>query len=251
MGFFDRKKGRTQRSGSAVDAALLSELSRYGHGHFAVLAPSVPVAPEVEFDVNRRFLQFGRPFVCELISAASASPSWLAVGAERALLSATTLDPADPAAAPLLDAAVRHLRARVIPPGMVTGYEWEHWLIIRADLEAQGEPAAWAVRAGEPERGTVQLIPPARDETRHIVTMDHGPHSNTLLVLRDGDEYALLIEAPWSVDDPTRSRREDARSSDLWDIYLAASRALQTPPAWTADDFAPFDGMPRPNLSPD
>lgn len=233
-----------------VDASLLDGLGEYGRGEFAALAAGITAAPEVEMAVAHRVVHLGEGFVHDLAASATDAGGWVAVGAERAIATVTGSNLDNPVEKALLNVAVGHLRARRIPPVMVTGLEWECWLAMRADLEAQNAPAFWAVRAPEPDRGSHQLRALAPGEERHVATIDHRPESNRYFVRREGSEYVWEVDAPWSSENPTRGRSEQSRKDDLWDLYAEMGRSLGLPPAFVVDDFAPFDGIPRPDMAP-
>ncbi len=244
----DRARAFAARPNALIDPALLSSLAAYARGEFAPLDPDIVPALEAELEVAKRFAHFGDDFVKALVGAAS-TPSWHAVGAERALLTVTPIGGTSESLRPLLDAAVAHLRARLIPPIMLSGVEWNRWLDIRAERESRNEPTDWWVPAAEPQPGSHDLRPLSDGESRHVLTLDHSPESNMYFVRRDGDKYIWENDRPWSIDDPRRVRSETSRSSSLWALYLEMGRSLGMRPAWTTEDFAPFDGLPRPDLS--
>jgi hypothetical protein len=227
---------------SPVDQALLVRLARHGRGGYADFDPEIDPAPEVENEVALRFAHFGSDFVQEIVRDAAREGGWSAVGCERALFSATTVKESDPGLQRLLEVAVRHLRARVVPPMTVTGFEWAHW--------AQSGDGAWAVLGTPPARGSCVLTEPGPGEARHVATLTWHPFSNKFLVAQMQDEFVWIVDAPQSHDDPSRAWREAARNTDLWALYEEIAGTLQATPAWTAEDFAPFVLVPQMDLRP-
>ena len=173
---------------------------------------------------------------------------WAVYGASRTIwefLSVSRNSPFShhPAYIALMNAALDFLRANGVPPMMVSRYEWDYW------LDNGGTMDTWLPRQPTPSPAEAPINELLPGEVRRVAQMTSAPDSNVILV-RQGEngQYAALIDAKWSDEDPRRVQNPWKSAGSLYDLYIQIGLSLQTPWYWCDRELEPYFPLPRPRI---
>jgi len=119
MGLFGRRRGQSRNSES-VDVSLVDELESFGK--FSFDPPNKPSPGDLEFRAYQS-AQADRSRFLQLMANAAARGGWMAIGAERLVVSVVGGDLPDPEYDTLMRAAVDAIQRMGCWPAHATGYE--------------------------------------------------------------------------------------------------------------------------------
>jgi hypothetical protein len=181
--------------------------------------------------------------IAELYAAATTSPEreLATLGAYRLMAESDDgLD--DLRYLELCDDALEHLRALGFASGHLTGSEARRWIETHGDLRTSFD-AIVDVDVPAPDEAPVPA-PLAPGEARMVALMAALPDGNALFAEhRAGAGYVVVVEAPWSVEDPRRSRtdlQDLGVFGSLPDLLRALGARLGIPPHWADEDLKPY-----------
>lgn len=183
-------------------------------------------------------------FLTDLAQAVVPIGGWSAYGAERLLMDVVSGHPKDhPGYVQIMDASVAFLRSNGVPPMLVSGYEWDHW------INSGGTIDTWINRRPLPPRESTVISPLAVGETRKVAQDTNYPGSNMTFVRADApDSFAWVTEARYSDEDPTRSQWDNESATALYDLYIRIGFAAQIPTCWYDPELEPFFPLPQPSI---
>ena len=184
-------------------------------------------------------------FLVALARAVLPVSGWAAYGASRViweLLSPSASESVrqHPSYKAIMSAAIEFLRANGVPPMMVRGYEWDHWLASGGTIDT------WLPRLPTPSPEEAPIAPLLPGESRKVAQLTSKSDSAVILVRRDGEgRYCALIDAKRSEEDPRRVQNEWKSAGSLYELYIAIGLSLQTPQHWCDSDLEPYFPLPR------
>jgi hypothetical protein len=185
-------------------------------------------------------------FLVALAGAVLQVGGWAAYGASRTiweLLSPSVSIRQHPSYNAIMNAALAFLRANGVPPMMVRGYEWNHW------LDSGGTIDTWVPRRSTPSHEEAPISELLPGETRRVTQRTSERDSNAILVRRNGDgRYCALIDAKWSDEDPRRVQNEWKFAESLYELYIQIGLAMQVPTYWYDRELEPYFPLLRPGI---
>jgi hypothetical protein len=212
-----------------------------GYGRFEFDPQSNPLPGDLEYRAWQLAQSDQEAFLRNMAGNARAG-GWAAYGAERLIVSVISGDLQHPLFDEVMLAALTFLRENLVPPSRLSGYEWSWW------STHQGASEAWLIGSAPPSQQDAD-IPQLRDsEERVLAQMTAQPNGNLIVAVQRGDHVVALIDAPWSDEDPTRSRNEWQSAPNLHELYLKVGAALQAPPHWVRPELVPYIPLPPSNL---
>lgn len=141
----------------------------------------------------------------------------------------------------LLDGALEMLKDKGHSSGILNRYEADRWIQTHGDLRYSFDGI---VEVAPPPTGS---RPPVADlvngESRLVAIMGPEHDANRLFVERnEGGTYVVMIEAPQSADDPTRSKGPwpGVSGSSMEEILVRLGAELQLSTYWAHDDLQPY-----------
>jgi hypothetical protein len=182
-------------------------------------------------------------FLVSLASLAEETGGWSAYGAERLMIEVAGGDLPHPAYGRIMDAALNFLRSNGVPPKMVTGHEWTHW------LDSGGTVDTWVPRRPPPTEDDAPISELQVGQTRRLAQLSGDPESNVFLVQRAQDgRYCWMIDSKASDDDPRRTQWVYRTSEALHELYIQIGLNLQVPPHWYDSELELYFPLPIPTL---
>jgi hypothetical protein len=229
-------------------ALLVNLLDRFGRDAFDPLGVlGLPPQPSFDFmEVLPLIEQAGTDparFTAAMQSVAAEPPTWAMYGACRLMFEAFSMEAAaGPDRAVVVDGGIRFLRAYGVPPMHVPGFIWNRFIATGGTIQT------WLPARPVPGHGDVTLTPLAPGETRLVAILTAAPDSNRILASKLGDQFAQVVEARTSDDDPTRTTWVNQQGPTLHDLFIAIGSALQSPTHWHHPELEAFIPLPRPAL---
>jgi hypothetical protein len=181
-------------------------------------------------------------FLALLAAEVLPAGGWAAFGGERLVKELLSGGLDDPSYLRMMDTALDFLRSLGVPASHLNGYEWTRWQTTRGATEG------WLAGKRPPIRGTAAITPLQPNETRLLAQAEAGANSNLFYAQRRDVGVALVIDSPYSDDDPTRSRRDWKNVTDLHDALTELGVALEVPPFWHHTELLPFIPLERPRV---
>jgi hypothetical protein len=143
----------------------------------------------------------------------------------------------------IMNAALAFLRANGVPPMMVKGYEWDHW------VNNGGTSDTWIPRRPTPSLDEAPISQLQPGETRRVTQLTSKTDSNAILVRRNGDgRYCALIDAKLSDEDARRDQNEWKFAASLYELYIQIGLAMQVPTYWYDQELEPYFPLSRPRI---
>lgn len=177
-------------------------------------------------------------FIRALADACVPAGGWAVYGADRTVVNLVGSSPPGDDWLRILDGSIEFLRTNYVPPVRVPPYAWERF------VDSGGTANTWLPLRPAPDRAATRITAPGDGEVRRLVNLGPTPDANVVVLRRDGDHYVVLIDAPRSDDDPTRSQREWKRGTDLYDLYLDIAWSHQVWD-WADPEIEPFFPAPK------
>lgn len=181
-------------------------------------------------------------FVTALATATLPVGGWTVFGAARLIRELLGHEYSHPAADEIREAGLQWLRDNGVPAALfVAPVDWEFW------LEHGGKMEPWLpLRASyHPEDAPITEL--QAGELRRVARHTSHPDSNEVYVRRNGDrDYVVVVDAPRSDEDPSRSRFETMHAETLRDVYKEMGAGLQMLPYWCDSELEPFIPYGRP-----
>jgi hypothetical protein len=184
-------------------------------------------------------------FLDTLADLAEERGGWTAYGAERLMVDVAVVggNVKIPFYDRIMTTSLSFLRASGVPPKMVTGYEWRHW------LDSGGTTENWIPRRPTPTATAARISGLGVGETRRLAQLSARAKSSVLLVKHDEpDRFCWLTDAPQSDDDPTRVQWVQLTGGSLHEIYVRIGLYLQIPPYWHDRELEPYFPLPEPTF---
>jgi hypothetical protein len=121
---------------------MVADLERFGKHMYDSAADLWPSAwGDFVTPMYDRYRADHRAFLATLAEIAEERGGWVAYGAERLMIEIAGGNLTYPAYRRIMDASLEFLRMNRVPPMMVTGYEWKHW------LNTGGDVGSWMPRS--------------------------------------------------------------------------------------------------------
>jgi len=247
MGWFGR---RERRQDSPLPPDIVSLLEMYGRSKFDLYGTGVAQGLDtsrtwmLEPDLYPVAQADPDAFVTALATAALPVGGWTVFGAARLIRELLGNEYSHPASDEIRVAGLQWLRDNGVPAALfVAPVDWEFW------LEHGGKTEPWL-----PQRpGYHPQDAPVTDlqigEMRKVAQIKASPDSNVVYVRRDGEhDYAVVVDAPHSDDDPRRSQFETKHAETLRDLYTEMGAGLQMLPYWCDRELAAFIPYDRPHI---
>jgi hypothetical protein len=182
-------------------------------------------------------------FLTELADLAEENEGWTAYGAERLMIEMIGGNLNHPTYGRIMNSSLAFLRATGVPPKMVTGYEWDHWLASGGSLEL------WVSRRPVPTPAQAPISGLAPGQRRRLAQLTREDQSSAYFVQRAPEgNYSLILDVRYSYDDPRRTERTELTAESLHELYVWAGLVLQTPPYWFDRELEPYFPLPMPTL---
>ena len=160
-------------------------------------------------------------FIRALANACVPVAGWAVYGADRTVVNLVGSSPPGDDWLRILDGSIEFLRANYVPPIRVPPYAWKRF------VDSGGTANSWLSLREAPDREATCITALSDGEVRRLVKLGPTPDANLVVLRRDGDQFVALIDARQSDDDPSRSRREWKRGTDLYDLYLDVAWSCQ------------------------
>jgi len=219
-------------------------MERFGRFEFDPLNSDLD-ATVVWSELQAPFLDFAQAepdrFTSALVAEVLPAGGFALYGAARTVWNLLGSDFRHPAYDTVRMAGLEFFRANGVPKNRLTANDWSFWQRHRGE-----EP--WLVGRPRPAPETAGIAPLAPGETRPIAVITSAPDSNVLFVRAAGGGFQVIVEAPASDTDPTRSVFEWFGAPALYDLYVRVGETLQVPAHWVSDELAPFIPLPAPTL---
>jgi hypothetical protein len=177
-------------------------------------------------------------FIRALADACVPVGGWAVYGADRTVINLVGSSPPGDDWLRILHGSIEFLRANYVPPIRIPPYAWERF------VDSGGTANTWLPLREAPDREATRITALADGEVRRLVRLGSAPDANLVVLQRDGDHYVALIDARQSDDDPSRSRREWKRGTDLYDLYLDIAWSCQIWD-WADPEIEPFFPAPK------
>ena len=240
MGIFRRN------AASAPGGIPAAELERFGRSVYDPVENRWPwpsAATDLIVPMYQRYQAGPDQFLAALADIAETHGGWAAYGAERLMIEVAGNNRGHAAYARIMGASLSFLRSRGVPPKMVTGYEWNHW------IDSGGDNETWVPRRPTPSEDDAPISPLAPGETRRLAQLFASSDSNVFLVRKEEDgRYAWIVDARYSDEDPRRTRRVQRTAESLHNLYANIGLTLQVPPYWHDRELEPYIPLSRPAL---
>jgi len=166
---------------------------------------------------------------------------WVALGAERLVVSVVGANLAHPAYAEIMEAALGFLRQNGVANNRLTGYEWEFW--------GRNHPGkSWQVGRPLPHRDDWSGTPLTDGEMRRVAQMTADPGSNLVVIEQRNGVFVAVIDAARNEEDPRRVRNDWYQAESLYDLFVLLGNALQIPPYWVHEELAPLIPLAPPRI---
>lgn len=184
-------------------------------------------------------------FYRDLMQASGGRPGWGAVGACKLVVE---LGPSgfdqDPRWHALAELGLTFLRQRRIHKAMLTGYESTYWYKHHPNED-------WFEPITVPDRATAAL--PQVPVGGEYLLAQNGPGGNRnkiILCQRPDDQYDVMIEGPYSDEDPTITRTDTPwyTSKDVYGLLAQIGGTFWDAPAYVCPELKPFM-LPPPDYS--
>ena len=246
MSLFRRSAASTRRPWRQSDGRMAADLERFGRHMYDQVERPWPwqsVAEDFLIPMYHCYEAGHDVFLLALADIVGQYGGWAAYGAERLMIEVAGGNLGHPVYGQIMNASLDFLRASGVPPKMVTGYEWEHW------LASGGNNESWVRRRPTPTSEQAKISDLSPGETRRLAQLTSDGQSNLFLVRREpSGDYCWIVDARYSDDDPRRTEREQLTARSLHEIYVQIGLSLQVPPYWFDRELEPYFPLPMPAL---
>jgi hypothetical protein len=246
MGFFRRRQKQPGLPGN-----IISMMERFGRFEFNPQGSNAEDAGSIWIETQAPLQPFAETdpagFLVALAEAVLPVGGWAVYGASCTLWdcfgSKIDIFRQHSSYNAIMNASIEFLRANGVPPMMVRGYEWQHW------VNNDGTSDTWVPRrpVPSPDEAPISTLQPG--ETRRVTQLTSEPDSNAILVRQNGDgRYCALIDAKYSDEDPRRVPNEWKFAASLHELYIQIGLAMQVPTYWYDRELEPYFPLPRPKI---
>lgn len=246
MGIF-----RKRQKPPTLPGDIISMMERFGRYEFNPQGSSAEDAGSIWMETQAPLQPFASVdpdgFLVALAGAVLPVGGWAVYGASCTLWecfgSNIEIFRQQPSYNAILNAAIEFLRANGVPPMMVKGYEWQHW------IQNGGTSDTWIQRRPIPSLDEAPISELRTGETRRVTQQTADPVSNAILVRRNAEGgYDALIDAKRGDEDPHRVQNEWKFAKSLHELYIQIGLAMQMPTYWYDPEMEPYFPLPRPRI---